>query len=208
VRLRQLRAGIQLLIVILIWAILRLLTHPGTSVIPAIVLLLSAVPVGGWAVRERLGREATRRGVVMNLQLPTILDLLAFAVSAGESTTAALRRVAQTVPGPLGMELDRAMVDVSHGVPLAHSLKSVAQASRSTGVERAVRAIEVAIERGTPLAEVLRAQAADARNEQMRLLLTVAGHKETAMMLPVVFLVLPMIVVVAILPATVSMHMF
>ena len=207
-RLRQLRTGIVMMLVVAGWAILRALTHPGASPIPAVALLLAAVPLGGWIVRERLARAATRRGDAMSLQLPTVLDLLAFSVAAGESTTAALRRVAHTVRGPLGAEIERATVDIANGVTFAVALRSVAQASRSTGVERAMRAIEVAVERGTPLAEVLRAQAADARTEQMRHLLTIAGRKETTMMLPVVFLVLPMIVIVAVLPATVSMHMF
>ena len=48
----------------------------------------------------------------------------------------------------------------------------------------------VAIERGTPLADVLRAQAADVRALGKRQLLESGGRKEIAMMVPVVFIVL------------------
>ena len=47
----------------------------------------------------------------------------------------------------------------------------------------------MAVERGTPLAEVLRAQAADVREMSKRALLEAGGKKEISMMLPVVFLI-------------------
>jgi tight adherence protein C len=44
----------------------------------------------------------------------------------------------------------------------------------------------VAIERGTPLADMLRAQAADVREAGKRALLETGGRKEVSMMVPVV----------------------
>jgi tight adherence protein C len=44
----------------------------------------------------------------------------------------------------------------------------------------------VAIERGTPLAEVLRAQAADVREYSKRSLLEAGGKKELQMMAPLI----------------------
>jgi tight adherence protein C len=64
----------------------------------------------------------------------------------------------------------------------------------------------MALERGTPLAEVLRAQAHDSRAEAGRMLLILAGKKETAMMIPVVFLILPVIVAVALYPGLVALN--
>jgi tight adherence protein C len=62
----------------------------------------------------------------------------------------------------------------------------------------------VAIERGTPLADVLRAQAADVRAMSKRQLLEAGGRKEIAMMIPVVFLVLPITIVFALYPGLIS----
>ena len=64
--------------------------------------------------------------------------------------------------------------------------------------------VSVAIERGTPLAEVLRAQAADVREAGKRRLLEAGGRKEIAMMVPVVFLVLPVTVLFALFPGLIS----
>jgi tight adherence protein C len=50
------------------------------------------------------------------------------------------------------------------------------------------------------LADVLRAQAADVREAGQRALMDTAGKKEIAMMIPVVFLVLPVTVLFAVYP--------
>ena len=55
-----------------------------------------------------------------------------------------------------------------------------------------------------PLAEVLRAQAADVREAGKRRLLEAGGRKEIAMMIPVVFLVLPVTVLFALFPGLIS----
>ena len=58
----------------------------------------------------------------------------------------------------------------------------------------------IAVERGTPLAEVLRAQAQDVREDGRRAVLEAGGRKEIAMMVPVVFVVLPITVLFAVFP--------
>ena len=58
----------------------------------------------------------------------------------------------------------------------------------------------IAVERGTPLADVLRAQAQDVREEGRRNLMEKGGKKEIGMMIPVVFLVLPITVLFAVFP--------
>lgn len=70
---------------------------------------------------------------------------------------------------------------------------------------RFVDGMVVAVERGTPLAEVLRAQAVDARESGKRALLEAGGRREIAMMIPVVFLVLPVTVAFALYPGLFSL---
>ena len=65
---------------------------------------------------------------------------------------------------------------------------------------RFVDGIVIAVERGTPLADVLRAQAQDVREEGRRAVMEAGGRKEIAMMVPVVFLVLPITVLFAVYP--------
>ena len=60
--------------------------------------------------------------------------------------------------------------------------------------------LAVAIQRGTPLADVRRAQAQDVRDLAKRELMESAGKKEIAMMIPVVFGILPLTVLFAAFP--------
>ena len=60
------------------------------------------------------------------------------------------------------------------------------------------------LERGTPLADVLHAQAADVREAGRRALIESAARREVLMMVPVVFLVLPVTVLFALFPGLIS----
>ena len=92
------------------------------------------------------------------------------------------------------------VADVRTGVPLAVALQSLSRRMALPAVTRLVDQVTGALDRGTPLAEVLRAQAQDARDEAKRGLIEVAGKKEVAMLVPLVFLILPMTILFAIFP--------
>ena len=66
-------------------------------------------------------------------------------------------------------------------------MQEFAERTRVPALSRFVEGIAVAIERGTPLADVLRAQAQDVRDNAKRELMETAGKKEIAMLAPVVF---------------------
>ena len=74
-------------------------------------------------------------------------------------------------------------------------------------VARFAQGIAVAVERGTPLADVLHAQAADVREAGRRELIEIAARKEVLMMVPVVFLVLPVTVFFAFWPGVVGLSL-
>jgi tight adherence protein C len=65
----------------------------------------------------------------------------------------------------------------------------------------------VAVDRGTPLAAVLHAQAADAREAGRRALIESGARREVLMMVPVVFLILPVTVLFAFWPGVVGLHL-
>lgn len=190
------------------WVLLRRATHPEGSSVLAAILVAAAPLAAGWWTRARLATIVAARARDMDMQLPTVLELLAFAIAAGESMYSALERVTRTVDGVLAAQLRIAVRDISTGQSVSIALRDVALSTTSPAVTRAAHAIDVALERGTPLAEVLRSQASDARGHLMRQTLVLAGKKETAMMVPVVFLILPTIVAVAIYPGIVQLHMW
>ena len=84
-----------------------------------------------------------------------------------------------------------------------------AYAARSglPAVSRFAEGVAIAVERGTPLAEVLHAQAGDVREASRRALIESGARREVLMMVPVVFLVLPTVVIFAFWPGIVGLRL-
>ena len=187
------------------WTLLRLGSGKGLSPLLALLIVVGAFISGGWYAKWSLASKAKRRRQDIEEQLPAVLDLLAFAVSAGEPVLVALRRISKSCNGPLVTELGKVLDSVNSGDGLVPALNHMSAQIESQPLGRVTHSLELALERGTPLAQVLRAQASDARAHRVRMLLVVAGHKETSMMIPVVFLILPMIVAVALYPGMIAL---
>ena len=167
---------------------------------PLLILCLLAT-VGGVLLRDRwLSREVAVREERMMAEFPTIAELLALAVAAGEGPVGALERVSRISQGELARELGRALADARAGASLVLALQGIAARTSLPPLARFVDGVAIAVERGTPLADVLRAQAVDVREAGKRALLEAGGRKEIAMMVPVVFLVLPVTVLFALFP--------
>jgi tight adherence protein C len=184
--------------------LLRAVTGIGPPAVVGVALVVAGV-AGGVVGRDAwLSRAISEREARMLREFPTIAELLALAVTAGESPTGALERVARLTRGELGHELGLALADARAGATLVQALEGIAHRTPLAPLARFVDGMAVAIERGTPLADVLRAQAVDVREAGKRQLLEAGGRKEIAMMVPVVFLVLPTTVIFAFYPALVS----
>ena len=163
----------------------------------ALVGLLAGVLSRDWY----LTRQLQRREAAMLAEFPVVADLLALAVVAGEAPPDALLRVCRLTGGELARDLDAALARARSGTPLTVALTDLAEWTTLEAFTRFVQGLVVAIERGTPLADVLRAQAADVREAGKRALLEAGGRKEISMMFPVVFMLLPVTVLFALFPA-------
>jgi tight adherence protein C len=167
----------------------------------AVLVSAGVLTVLGVLGRDRwLTREVTRREQRMLEEFPAVAELLALAVTAGEGPVGALERVQRTSDGELSRELGRALSEARAGASLVQALDGIARRTSLTPLSRFVDGVAIAVERGTPLAEVLRAQAVDVRESGRRSLLESAGKREIAMMVPVVFLVLPVTLLFALFP--------
>ena len=85
--------------------------------------------------------------------------------------------MAKASHGELPHELAGVISAVNTGIPLAGALTDLAADLQLAPFSRTVDHIIGALERVTPLAEVLRAQAQDSRDEAKRELLEVAGKR-------------------------------
>jgi tight adherence protein C len=178
----------------------------GAAVVPLVALVAVAGACGYVACDQALTMRVRRREERLLAELPTIAELLALAVAAGESPPAALERVASTARGELAAEIRRMVAEVRAGAPVTTALTALADRSGLPPLSRFAEGVVVALERGTPLADVLRNQANDVREAGRRALLEAGGRKEILMMVPVVFLVLPVTVVFAVFPSLATLR--
>lgn len=187
---------------VLVWA-----TEAGLAPGPALVACAAAF-AGGVLARDRALSAAVRRREEQVLaEFPTIADLLALSVAAGEGPVAAIERVVIRSHGELSRDLGRVLGEVRTGTPVTRALDALAARTGVPVLARFAEGLAVALERGTPLVDVLHAQAADVREAGRRVLIETGARKEVAMMLPVVFLILPVTVLFAFYPGVIGLDL-
>jgi len=203
-RIEQVTWGLAAFVLAAAIGVLRTMADPHAAVSS---LLVSAVAlVTGVVARDNyLSHQVTRRERAILVEFPTIAELLALAVAAGESPVAALDRVVRRSGGELSRDLGSVLATIRTGEPVGSAFDRLAAATGIPLVARFADGIAVAVERGTPLADVLHAQAADVREAGRRELIESAARKEIFMMVPVVFLILPVTVLFAFYPGVIGL---
>lgn len=176
----------------------------------ALPWLLLSLGTAGLAILIRdslLTRQVTSRERRMLAEFPAIADMLALAVAAGEGPAAALDRVVTSCRGAMVDELARVLAESRTGVPMIAALDGLARRTGLAVVARFAEGLSVAMARGTPLVDVLAAQAADVREAAKRALIETGARKEVAMMVPVVFIILPVTLLFAFYPGVVGLNL-
>lgn len=185
----------------LVGALLAVVARLAGNTSPAVIILpILAAGAAVLGAEFLLSRAVSRRRARIDDELPTVLEFLALCLSAGEGLLDAIRRTAGVGVGDLSAELRGVVLAVGTGSPLADALAAFSARVDVPGVQRAVDHLVAALERGAPLAAVLKDQAADAREDHKRSLLEKAGQNEVLMLVPLVFLILPLSVVIAVFP--------
>ena len=164
-------------------------------VFPAVAAALGAV-LRDWMLQRRARRRLSR----ISSELPTVLEFLTLSLTAGEGMLDAIRRVANAGSGELPGEFAHVVAAAGAGAPLGRALADPRPGLDHPALPRAVDQVLGALDRGAPLAGVLRAQAGDAREEAKRTIIELAGRKEIAMLVPLIFLILPVTVAFALFP--------
>ncbi|MFZ2503685.1 MAG: type II secretion system F family protein [Nocardioides sp.] len=181
--------------------------HDPSGSLGSLLLCLGAF-AGGVLMRENyLTSQVTKRERLIIAEFPAVAELLALAVAAGEGPGAALARVVRRSGGELSSDLARVLAAIRTGEPVGSAFDRFAAETGLSLVARFAQGIAVAVERGTPLADVLHAQAADVREAGRRELIEIAARKEVAMMVPVVFLILPVTIMFAFYPGLLGLSL-
>jgi tight adherence protein C len=134
-------------------------------------------------------------------ELPEVVDLLVVHLRAGDGIYRSFAAVVPRCEGELANQLSRVLLAVQFGAAFGEQVKSVSDAIPQPQVIEFTNKISLALERGTPLAAMLTELAESARAEIKNRLLRQAGKNETRMLIPLVFLILPITVLFAIYPS-------
>lgn len=135
----------------------------GGAVLPAASAAFVGAALPVLRLRD-LGRSRKRRAM---RQLPALLDLLTLALEAGQGVSSALALAAERLPaGPLRDELDRVQAEVRTGRTRAAALQALAQRLAMPAASQLAATLAAGERQGASLGGLLRAQAAQRRQER------------------------------------------
>ena len=145
-------------------------------------------------------RRAARRKASFDAEVPQLLDLLAAGSSAGLSAPLALRRAAEALRGPLGVELIAAFAAVDLGARWRDELADVAERLDSDDLRHTVSVLVRTEVLGSSLVVATRELAGDVRRARRAAVTERARAAPVKMLFPLVFLVLPAFLLLTVVP--------
>ncbi len=161
-----------------------------------------------FVVDRNLTMKIKRHRDSIESEFPAVIEMMTLAIAAGETPMQAMLRIAESAEGELSKEFAIVIAEIREGQPLHISLDAMGRRVKSVMIRRFVDAVVTATLRGAPLIEVLARHAVEARGNQRNTVMNAAGKAEVAMMIPVVFLILPISILFALWPSLANLNLF
>jgi tight adherence protein C len=180
------------------------LAHGGHRIVLALVFGAAGLYLPGFALK----RAASNRAERIDADLPQFLDQLAIAIDAGMSFDAAMAYLIGASDGPLTDELKRIMAELRVGQSRRAAMRSFADRVGTENVIAFANAVLASEQLGSPLANILRAQAADFRHRRQMLAEERAQKAPVKMMFPIVLFIFPVMFIVILGPIFVGNTIF
>jgi tight adherence protein C len=177
---------------------------------PIFALLLSGIlaALTYSAIDRNLTNKVKSQRLLVDAEFPAIVEMYSLAMSAGETPLAAMERIAKTANGSLAIKFARVVDLVKSGKPFHIALDEMGRDLESVLIRKFVDALIIATLRGAPLIDVLQRHAQEARESQRNRVLGAAAKAEISMMVPVVFLILPISILFALWPSLANLNSF
>lgn len=178
---------------------------------PFIQSFLISIVVGGatYFLTDRgLTQKISKNKTLLESEFPAIIEMLTLCMAAGETPLNSMSRVSLRSSGLLSAEFSLVISDVTSGIPFQFALDEMGRRIKSTHIRRFVDALITAMLRGAPLVDVLQSHARNAREAERNRVLSAAGKSEVSMMIPVVFLILPISILFALWPSLSNLNLF
>jgi tight adherence protein C len=175
---------------------------PATAI--AVFAVVGCALSGGYPAFH-LRRAARRAHRTIDAELPIVVGFLAIAVEAGDTLARALDRVAHMGTGRLCAELAHAMAEVELGRSLHVSLTSAADRMSHPATTRTLAALISAMTSGAAVARTLRDEVDALEATRARQLIERASKQEVGMLVPLVFMILPVTILFAVFPGIMAL---
>jgi tight adherence protein C len=173
-----------------------------------LALELIAIVMTVLLTERHLTNRIARRRRAVEIEFPAIVEMLTLAIGAGESPPSAIKRISMRAKGYLADEFNQVIKDLEDGKSFQSALDQLSRRVNSSNIRRFVDSLIISISRGTPLVETLTHASMEARNSERVKLLEAAGKSEVSMMIPVVFLILPISILFALFPSLSALQSF
>lgn len=157
--------------------------------------------VQGYTVRTAKKRER----VAIEVEFPLIVELFAILIGGGMSPSSALAHISEKGTGEFIKILRPIVREMREGLNLAQALDILNRQVDTPIIRRFCDSLAISVERGTPLIEVVGRQVEEVRQSQKIAISERASKAELALMIPVVFLILPISILFALWPSYYSL---
>ena len=170
-----------------------------------ILLLLGVLFIYRYWEKTSSTRKLRNSQLIAESEFPQLIELFTILVSSGESPSVALESIVARSSGQLTLEFEKVLEQIRNGENLTQSLEGLSLATPSTILRRFADTLVLATQRGAPLSEILHNHVKEVRQQDHAAMLSAAGKAEVALMIPVIFLILPVSVIFALWPSFVSL---
>jgi len=161
----------------------------------------------GWiSTQMHLVKEARNQALQLTLATATLAEDCAILCTTHLGVRQSLALALSTSSEDLRIRVSSVMDIESNQHLLVNQLKELSHIERDSALGRFSRTLAIALERGNSPEASLVQLAGEIRNNARRALLQLAAKKEIAMMVPVVFAVLPSVTAIALFPAMKSLQ--
>jgi tight adherence protein C len=174
--------------------------------VPLRLVLAGLLAACGWILPVTfIRRRAKQRALEIERETPNLIDQIVVSLEAGIGFSAALRTAADRLGGPLGEEIRLVLQAQQMGSSLTESLQQLRDRVVSANLQSFVRAVVQGERMGVSIGQVMRELAVDMRKRRRQMAEERAQKTPVKLLFPVVFLILPTIFVVVLVPPMLTM---
>ncbi|MEY3561172.1 MAG: hypothetical protein RL068_324 [Actinomycetota bacterium] len=134
-------------------------------------------------------------------QFPAVVQAMSLILANGLPIAVAISWLAPRLSGFWGEQFDRIHRNLQLGADLGEELTAMAVSVPLAEVAEFSQKLQLALERGAPVSRQLSQLASSLEAAMIRNLTKQAGSNETKMLIPTIFLILPVTVLFAVFPS-------